>query len=64
MVSLGSSRYLAVKQMRYSVGVSFIGRIAIKPPKVGRAINYEAAAPCPPLGFPGSGWLLYKQLTH
>jgi hypothetical protein len=58
------SRHSAVKRMRYSVGVDSIGKVANNPPKVGRAIDYVAAAPQPPLGSPGSGQLLYEQLTH
>jgi hypothetical protein len=50
--------------MHYSVGVGSIGKIANDPPKVGRAIDYVAAAPWPPLRSPGSGRLLYERLTH
>jgi hypothetical protein len=34
--------------MRYNVGVDSIGKIANDPPKVGRAIDYVAAALWPP----------------
>jgi hypothetical protein len=44
-VSPSNSRHSVVKQMRYSVGVGLIGKIANDPPKVGRAIDYVAAAP-------------------
>jgi hypothetical protein len=50
--------------MRYSVGVSSIGKIANDFPKVGRAIEYDAVASWLPLGLPGSGWLLYERLIH
>ncbi len=63
-VSPSSSRHSAIKRMHYSVGVRSIGRIANDPPKVGRAVDYVAAAPWPPLGSPGCGWLLCERLTH
>ncbi len=63
-VSPSDSRHSAVKRMRYNVGVGSIGKIANDPPKVGRAIDYVAAAPWPPLGSPGSGQLLCERLTH
>jgi hypothetical protein len=63
-VSPSRCRHSAIKRMRYSVGVDSIGKIANDPPKVGRAIDYVAAAPWPPLGSPGCGWLLCKRLIH
>ncbi len=38
--------------MHYSVGVRSIGKITNDPPKVGRAIDYVAAAPWPLSGRP------------
>ncbi len=63
-VSSSSSRHSAIKRMRYSGGVSSIGKIANDPPKVSRAIDYVAAAPWGPLGSPGSDRLLCERLTH
>ncbi len=63
-VSPNDSRHSAVKQMCYSVGVDSIGKIANDPPKVGKAIDYVATAPRPPLRSPGSSRLLYERLTH
>ncbi len=63
-VSPSSSRHSAIKRMRYSVGVGSIGKITNDPPKVGRAIDYVATAPWPPLGSPGCGRLLCERLTH
>jgi hypothetical protein len=63
-VSPSNNRHSAIKRVRHSVGVGSIGKIANDPPKVGRAIDYVAAAPWPPLGTPGSGRLLYERLTH
>ncbi len=63
-MSTSSSRHSVIKLMRYTVGISFIGKITNDPPKVGRAIDYVAAAPWPPFGLPRSGRLLYEQLTH
>jgi hypothetical protein len=50
--------------MPYSVGVGSIGKIANDPPKVGKAIDYGAAAPLPLSGLHGSGRLQCKWLTH
>ncbi len=44
-VSASNSRHSAIKQMRYSVGVGSIVKVASDPPKVGRAIDNVAAAP-------------------
>jgi hypothetical protein len=63
-VSLSDSRHSATKQIRYSVGVGSIGKIANDPAKVSRAIDYVATAPWPPFGLPGSRRLLYERLTH
>ncbi len=63
-MSPSDSRHSVVEQMHYSVGVGSIGKIANDPPKVGRAMDYVATAPWPPLGLPGSGRLLFELLTH
>jgi hypothetical protein len=63
-ILLNNGRHLAIKQMLCNIGVSSIGKIANDLPKTGRAIDYKAAAPWPPLGSPERSQLLYKRLKH
>ncbi len=55
---------LAIKRIRYSVGVGQIGKIANDPPKVGKAMDFVAAPSLPPLGLPRSSQLLCERLIH
>ncbi len=64
VVSRSNSMQLAIKQIRYSVGVGPIGKIANNPPKVGKAMDYVAAPSLPPLELPRSSQLLCKRLIH